>query len=208
MGRSNRSRASQRTIDPGSSSRQRSRCGAPVKVPFFTIGHSTRSLAELVEPLQSAQIRLLVDIRTVPRSRTNPQFNRDTLAGALAASDISYEHLAALGGLRAKSRTVAPEVNAFWTNESFHNYADYALSEEFHTALGRLLEAGHTERCALMCSEAVWWRCHRRIVSDYLIAYREEVLHIMGRGRLEAAHLTPGAVIRPDRTIVYPAAKA
>jgi uncharacterized protein (DUF488 family) len=177
-----------------------------VKIPFFTIGHSTRSLDELIELLKSAEVGRLVDIRTIPRSRTNPQFNKETLPGVLGAFDISYEHLAALGGLRGKSRSVATEVNAFWTNESFHNYADYALSEEFHAGLGRLIEEGSRERCAIMCSEAVWWRCHRRIVTDYLIACEEEVFHIMGEGRLETAKLTPGAVIRPDQTVVYPAA--
>ena len=174
------------------------------QIPFFTVGHSTRTLAELVELLRSAEVTLLADIRTVPRSKTNPQFNRDTLPAALAASDISYEHMAGLGGLRGKSRTVAPDVNAFWTNDSFHNYADYALSPDFHVALGRLLEEGHERRCAIMCSEAVWWRCHRRIVSDYLIAHQEAVFHIMGPDRREPAQLTPGAVIRPDRTVVYP----
>lgn len=177
-----------------------------MKIPFFSIGHSTRTLAELVELLRSAQVQLLADIRTVPRSRTNPQFNRDTLPTALAASDISYEHMAALGGLRPQSRSVSPDVNAFWTNGSFHNYADYALSGEFRVALGRLLEEGRGRRCAIMCSEAVWWRCHRRIVADHLIAHREAVFHIMEGGRREAAQLTPGAVIRPDQTIVYPAA--
>jgi len=175
-----------------------------VKIPFFTIGHSTRSLEELVELLKGAAVRLLVDVRTVPRSRTNPQFNKQTLPGALAAADISYEHMAVLGGLRGKSRTVAPDVNAFWTHSSFHNYADYALSEEFHAGLRRLIGEGRKERCAIMCSEALWWRCHRRIVADYLIAHHEEVFHIMGQGRLEAATLTAGAVIRADETVVYP----
>ena len=179
-----------------------------MKVSFFTIGHSTRSFAELFELLRGAEVRLLADIRTVPRSRTNPQFNKETLPATLAVSDISYQHMATLGGLRPKSRIVAPDVNAFWTNDSFHNFADYALSEEFHSGLGPLLEEGSRERCAIMCSEAVWWRCHRRIVTDYLLARQEEVFHIMGHGRLEAAHLTPGAVIRPDGTVVYPAATA
>lgn len=179
-----------------------------MKIPFFTIGHSTRSLAELIELLRSARVQLLADLRTVPRSRTNPQFNRDTLPAALTAADISYEHMAALGGLRPKSRTVAPEVNAFWKNESFHNYADYALSEDFRVALMRLLEEGRARRCALMCSEAVWWRCHRRIVTDYLIAHHEAVFHIMEHGRLEAAQPTPGAIVRPDETVVYPAVDA
>jgi uncharacterized protein (DUF488 family) len=177
-----------------------------VKIPFFTIGHSTRSLEEFTALLKGAEVSRLVDVRTIPRSRTNPQFNKETLPAALAAADISYEHMADLGGLRGKSRTVAPEVNAFWTNESFHNYADYALSEEFQAGLNRLIKEGSRERCAIMCSEAVWWRCHRRIVSDYLIARQEEVFHIMGEGRLDAAKLTPGAVIRADEKLVYPAA--
>ena len=174
--------------------------------PFFTIGHSTRSLAELVQLLEGAEVSALADIRTVPRSRTNPQFNRDTLPGALEGAGISYEHMAALGGLRPKSRTVPADVNAFWENDSFHNFADYALSEDFRSGLSRLLEEGSERRFAIMCAEAVWWRCHRRIVSDYLIAREREVFHIMGQGRLEAARLTPGAVIRPDATVVYPAA--
>jgi uncharacterized protein (DUF488 family) len=176
-----------------------------VKLPFFTIGHSNRSLEELVELLSGTKIDLLADIRTVPRSRTNPQFNKDTLADALAAFDISYEHMAALGGLRGKVRTSSREVNDFWTNESFHNYADYALTAQFHAGLGHLLDEGRKRRCAIMCSEAVWWRCHRRIVADYLIACGETVFHIMGQGRLEPACPTPGAVIQPGGTVVYPA---
>ena len=156
--------------------------------------------------MKGAEVSRLVDVRTVPKSRTNPQFNKETLPGALTGSDVSYEHMAALGGLRPKSRTVAPDVNAFWTNDSFHNYADYALSEEFHAGLSRLIEEGRKEHCAIMCSEAVWWRCHRRIVADYLIAHHEDVFHIIGQGRLEAAKLTPGAVIRGDQKVVYPTA--
>lgn len=177
-----------------------------LKLPFLTIGHSNRTLEAFVELLTGAEIRLVVDIRTIPRSRTNPQFNKDTLPGSLAAFDISYEHIAALGGLRGKTRSLPPDVNGFWTNDSFHNYADYALSETFHAGLVHLLDEGHRRRSVIMCSEAVWWRCHRRIVTDYLIANGETVLHIMDGGRLDTAHLTPGAVIQPDRTIVYPAA--
>ena len=175
-----------------------------MKLPFFTIGHSNRSLEEFSELLSGAEIGLVADIRTVPRSRANPQFNKDTLPDALAVLDISYEHVAALGGLRGKARAVPADVNGFWTNESFHNYADHALSEEFHVGLAHLLALGRKRRCALMCSEAVWWRCHRRIVADHLIARGETVFHIMGQGRLEPARLTAGAVIRPDGTIVYP----
>ncbi|MGY3530509.1 uncharacterized protein (DUF488 family) [Bradyrhizobium sp. USDA 4452] len=97
-----------------------------------------------------------------------------------------------------------PAVNGFWSNESFHNYADYALSAQFHAALQQLRDEGHRQRCAIMCSEAVWWRCHRRIVADYLIASRETVVHIMGKGRLEPARLAESAVIQSDRTVVYP----
>jgi uncharacterized protein (DUF488 family) len=142
-----------------------------VKLPFFTIGHSNRSLEEFFELLTGAHINLVADIRTVPRSRINPQFNEDTLPDALAALDISYEHMAALGGFRRKAQTSPQDVNDFWTNESFHNYADYALSAQFHAGLKLLLEKGLKRRCAIMCSEAVWWRCHRRIVADYLIAW-------------------------------------
>lgn len=177
-----------------------------MKLPFFTIGHSNRSLEEFAELLAGADIGLVADIRKIPMSRANPQFNMSTLPDALAASQISYEHVADLGGLRGKARSTPPDVNGYWTNESFHNYADYALSEHFHAGLERLLDGGHKQRCAIMCSEAVWWRCHRRIVADYLIACGETVFHIMGQGRLEPARLTPGAVIQPGGTVIYPAA--
>lgn len=176
-------------------------------LPFFTIGHSNRSLEELVELLREPGVERLVDIRTIPRSRTNPQFNMDTLPAALAGHDIWYEHLASLGGLRSKDRHLARDVNGFWTNESFHNYADYALSAQFQAGLQHLIETGRQQRCAIMCSEAVWWRCHRRIVTDHLIAHGESVFHIMQRGRLEPAHLTVGATILPDSEVVYPAAQ-
>jgi uncharacterized protein (DUF488 family) len=177
-----------------------------VTLPFFTIGHSNRSLEDFIKLLGSAEIGLVADIRTVPRSRTNPQFNKDALPESLLAYQISYEHIAELGGLRGKARTVAPEVNGFWTNDSFHNYADYALSERFQVGLDRLVELGRERRSAMMCSEAVWWRCHRRLVADYLIARGETVFHIMGEGRLEPARLTAGAVVRADGTVVYPGA--
>jgi uncharacterized protein (DUF488 family) len=179
---------------------------ASVKFPFFTIGHSNRSLDEFVEMLRGPHIDRVVDIRTIPRSRTNPQFNKDTLPAALAAFDISYEHQAALGGLRGKAQNLPPEVSGFWTNNSFHNYADYALSTQFQEAFKRLIDEGRHRQCAIMCSEAVWWRCHRRIVADYLLAHGETVVHVMGVGRLEPARLTPGAVVQSDGTVVYPAA--
>jgi len=176
-----------------------------VKLPFFTIGHSNRSLEEFVELLRGTQIELVADIRRIPRSRTNPQFNEDTLPGALAGFDIRYEHMAALGGLRGKTRASPRDINGFWTNESFHNYADYALTAPFRAGLEHLLDEGRNRRCAVMCSEAVWWRCHRRIVADYLIAGGETVFHIMQEGRLEPVCLTPGAVVQSNGTVVYPA---
>ena len=176
----------------------------PSRLPFFTVGHSTRSLDAFVALLEAEQVTLRADIRTIPRSRTNPQFNADTLAAALAARQIGYEHIGALGGLRARSKTVARTLNGYWTNDSFHNYADYALSPEFGAALDALVGQGRSRRCVLMCAEAVWWRCHRRIVADHLIARGEAVFHIMAPGHVEPARLTPGAVVRPDGTVVYP----
>jgi uncharacterized protein (DUF488 family) len=175
-----------------------------VTQPFFTIGHSNRSLEEFLELLASADIAVLADVRKIPRSRANPQFNQETLRESLAPVGISYEAMTALGGRRGVDKSVSPDVNGLWTNLSFHNYADYALSAEFSAGLQYLLKRGREQRCSIMCSEAVWWRCHRRIVTDYLIANGETVFHIMGPGRFEPAQLTPGAVVRPDAKVVYP----
>ncbi len=173
------------------------------RLPYHTIGHSTLSVNELAERLQAAQVTRLIDVRTIPRSRTNPQFNRDTLPEALAPHGIAYQHLASLGGRRSRQRNVAPEVNGFWDNRSFHNYADYALQPAFREALAELRAIGQRERCAVMCSEAVWWRCHRRIIADHLLAAGETVRHIMA-DRIEDAHLTPGAMVSADSTVTYP----
>lgn len=172
--------------------------------PFYTIGHSSRTLTDFSGLLSDADIGALVDIRKIPKSRSNPQFNEGTLRDALAAVDISYEHEAALGGLRGKTPSLDRHVNGFWTNKSFHNYADYALSGDFRTGLDHLIDIGRKQRCVMMCSETVWWRCHRRIVADYLVARGEAVFHIMGHGRLEPARLSLGAVVQSDRSIVYP----
>ena len=172
--------------------------------PFFTIGHSTRSIDEFVDLLSKAEVRLVVDVRTIPRSRTNPQYNSEALAEALSESRIDYEHIAALGGLRGRKRDVPANVNAFWQNQRFHNYADYAMSEEFHSGLIKLRELGHATQCAIMCAEAVWWRCHRRIIADYLIAAGETVFHILGAGRVVAARLTPAARPLAEGKLVYP----
>lgn len=176
--------------------------------PFFTIGHSTRPVGDFVELLNFAEIARVVDVRAVPKSRTNPQYNLDTLAEALSKFQIAYEHIPELGGLRGKKQNIAPEVNAFWTNQSFHNYADYALGEAFHLGLERLRILGHEQRCAIMCAEAVWWRCHRRLITDYLIAAGETVFHILGKARLEPAHMTAAAERGPAGLLTYPARPA
>ncbi|WP_066454451.1 DUF488 domain-containing protein [Castellaniella caeni] len=175
---------------------------------IYTIGHSTHDIPAFAQLLAQAGIQRLIDIRTVPRSRKNPQFNRDALPQSLAAYHIDYEHIEALGGLRGKSKTVAPEVNGFWENDSFHHYADYALTDGFRQGLETLLTRAQAQRCAIMCSEAVWWRCHRRIVADYLIARGVPVFHIMGPGHVDAASLTRGAVVQDDATVLYPPAQA
>jgi len=174
-------------------------------LPICTIGHSTATIPEFVELLRVGEASMVVDIRTVPRSRHNPQYNLDSLGEELAAFQVGHEYIRELGGLRGKSRDVAPEVNGLWRNQSFHNYADYALSEEFRTGLARLLELASSQRCAIMCAEAVWWRCHRRIVADYLLARGYAVTHLMWPHRMEAASLTPGAAVDGE-TVTYPAA--
>jgi uncharacterized protein (DUF488 family) len=173
-------------------------------LPFHTIGHSTRTIDEFVALLREADARLVVDVRTVPRSRTNPQYNKETLPETLAQYQIGYEHIAELGGLRGHKREVPAEVNAFWQNASFHNYADYALSESFRQGLAHLREVGQANRCAIMCAEAVWWRCHRRIISDYLLSEGELVFHILGPGHIEPAHMNEGARVEGER-VIYPA---
>jgi uncharacterized protein (DUF488 family) len=176
--------------------------------PFFTIGHSTRSLQELAALLVPNGITRIVDVRTVPRSRTNPQYNRDTLPDALASFGLQYEHVAALGGLRGRKPDVGPDVNGYWENQSFHNYADHAMtSPEFRAALMTLRQRGESERCAVMCAESVWWRCHRRIIADYLLAAGEDVFHIVSSDVPEPAKLTPEARPAGEGALCYPAAQ-
>lgn len=158
--------------------------------------------------LAEAGIRRLADVRTVPRSRTNPQYNADAFSDTLRKSGIEYEHFAALGGLRGRTPDVPAHVNAFWQNQSFHNYADYAMSDAFRAGLNRLRESGHATRCAIMCAEAVWWRCHRRIIADYLIVAGETVFHVLGRNHIEPARMTPAARPGPWGTLTYPPAPA
>jgi uncharacterized protein (DUF488 family) len=109
-----------------------------------------------------------------------------------------------LGGLRGHARNIASSVNAFWENQSFHNYADYAMTDDFRAGLTELRDLGHAQRCAIMCAEAVWWRCHRRIIADYLIVAGETVFHILRAGRIEPTRLTEAAHAGPRQTLIYP----
>jgi uncharacterized protein (DUF488 family) len=170
-----------------------------------TIGHSTAAIPAFVELLRVGEATMVVDVRTVPRSRHNPQYNLDALPAELAAFQVGHEYIPELGGLRGKNREVAPEMNGLWRNQSFHNYADYALSQRFAEGLARLLELAAQQRCAIMCAEAVWWRCHRRIIADYLLARGIEVTHLMWPARTEPASLTPGAAVNGE-TVTYPTA--
>jgi uncharacterized protein (DUF488 family) len=170
---------------------------------FFTIGHSTRSVDELADLLDEAGATMVVGVRTVPGSRTNPQFNMDVLLGTLAARRIAYRHLAALGGLRSRRKDAGPSPNTFWENASFRNYADYADTGPFREGLAELRALGATNVCAIMCAEAVWWRCHRRIIADYLIAGGTPVFHIMGLGKITPASLTPSARPAGEGRLIY-----
>ncbi|HET9761862.1 MAG TPA: DUF488 domain-containing protein [Casimicrobiaceae bacterium] len=175
---------------------------------FYTIGHSNRPLVEFMALLEPPRIELVVDVRTVPRSRSNPQYDGETLARSLAAAGVGYERIASLGGLRGKQRGIAPDINAFWENESFHHYADYAMTAAFRDGLASLRARGSERRCAIMCAEAVWWRCHRRIIADYLLHDGFPVFHIMARERIEPARLTEAARTGPAGTLVYPSGGA
>jgi uncharacterized protein (DUF488 family) len=166
----------------------------------YTIGHSKRSADELAELLRAWSIRIVADVRKMPRSRHNPQFNIDTLPQALASHGIRYVHLAALGGLRPKC---ADSKNDGWRLASFRNYADYAQTPEFLRGLDDLVGLIAEGPCAAMCAEVLWWRCHRRIISDYLIARGIDVIHLISATESERAVLTPFAEVNADKTLTY-----
>ncbi|MBX6323231.1 MAG: DUF488 domain-containing protein [Rhodospirillaceae bacterium] len=168
----------------------------------FTIGHSTRDADAFMALLGEAGVRLLADVRRFPRSRRHPQFNADRLAATLAAADIGYRHFPALGGRRTPQEA---SPNTLWTEPGFRGYADYAATPEFRAALDALEGLARATPTAIMCAEAAWWRCHRRIIADYLIADGFSVHHVLAPGRIEPARLTEGARRRDDRTLVYPA---
>ncbi|MEO8196734.1 MAG: DUF488 family protein [Thermoanaerobaculia bacterium] len=168
---------------------------------IYTVGHSTRTFDELVELLRAFEVDLLVDIRTIPKSRHNPQFNRDELRSHLRSRRIRYVHLAELGGLR---RTRKDSINTAWRNASFRGFADYMLTDEFEEGLAKLHALGVDHRIALMCAEAVPWRCHRSLVADALTARGARVEHIMSVQQASPHRMTPFAVVKATR-VTYPA---
>ncbi|MDO8207121.1 MAG: DUF488 domain-containing protein [Gallionella sp.] len=166
----------------------------------LTVGHSTRSLKEFIALLQTHAATRLIDVRTVPRSRHNPQFNRDSLQVALEAAGIGYMHVAGLGGFR---RTHPGSVNMGWRNVSFRGFADYMQTAEFAENLAELIERAMQERIALMCAEAVPWRCHRSLIADALVVHGIRVEEIISGARRQVHALTPFAKV-DDMTITYP----
>jgi uncharacterized protein (DUF488 family) len=160
---------------------------------IWTVGHSTRAIDEFISLIQANDIKLLADVRSLPGSRRYPQFNREMLAGSLGKAGIHYEHFPELGG-RRKPRSDSR--NLAWRNASFRGYADYMETEEFRKGVERLLElAAGAGPTAIMCAEAVWWRCHRSLISDYLKAADIEVMHILDANKVEPHPYTSAARI-------------
>ena len=166
----------------------------------LTIGHSTRTLKEFIGLLQAHAVSLVVDVRTVPRSRHNPQFNQASLPGALKKTGVEYIHLPGLGGLRHAKRD---SISLGWRNASFRGFADYMLTPEFEQSLGELVRLAKENRIALMCAEAVPWRCHRSLIADALLVRGIRTEDIMSRTRRQVHALTPFAKVRGTR-ITYP----
>jgi uncharacterized protein (DUF488 family) len=173
-------------------------------VRIFTVGHSTHALEELVALLSRHGVLQVADVRRTPRSRRHPQFNLEALAGDLPAHGVEYHHLAALGGRR---RPLPDSPNGGWEHESFRGYADHALTAAFAAGLAELCELARARPTAVMCAEAPWWRCHRRLVADRLTALGWTVCHIGADGGL-AEHVLPGfAAVQADGTVRYPPAQ-
>lgn len=160
---------------------------------IWTIGHSTREIDKFISLLQENGIKLLADVRMFPGSKRYPQFNRESLAGSLGQWEIRYEHFPELGGRR---KTRPDSRNTAWRNASFRGYADYIETNEFRNGIARLLDlANITKPTAIMCAEAVWWRCHRSLISDYLKAHGVAVIHILDAGKTEPHPYTSAARI-------------
>ena len=175
------------------------------QAPVFTIGHSTRPIDVFLDLLAESAIECVVDVRRLPGSRAFPQFNADALRASLEKAGIDYWHAIALGGRRGAGASGQDARDAFWTNPGFRRYAAYARSEEFDAGLRELEQRARAQRCVLMCSEAVWWRCHRRIIADHLLARGHAVFHVMGSHKVTPAAMTAGAVVSGG-TLAYPAA--
>ena len=173
---------------------------ASSRCPVLTLGHSTRSIDAFVELLVAHSVTQLVDVRTVPRSRHNPQFDTETLAGSLAGVNVGYAHAPGLGGFR---RPMPDSPNTGWRNRSFQGYADYMQTADFAENLASLIELARHDRVALMCAEAVPWRCHRSLIADALLVRRVGVCEIVSVKRLQAHRLTPFARVSGD-IVTYP----
>jgi uncharacterized protein (DUF488 family) len=171
---------------------------------IYTLGHSTRTLADFLELLARYEIELLVDVRTVPRSRRVPHFNSDVLQESLRARGIEYDHQKQLGGLRKADRD---SVNLGWRNAGFRGFADHMQSQEFWPALQRLTGLAQRKRATVMCAEAVPWRCHRSLIADALVIGGMKVRHILSTTDARIHEVTPFAQVREGR-ITYPVAKS
>ena len=167
---------------------------------IYTIGHSTRSFAEFLDMLQSFDIKILADIRSLPGSRKFPQFDKENLKISLEEAGTQYIHLADLGGRRKVKKD---SKNNRWNNDSFRGYADYMETEEFESAIFKLEHIALEQPTTYMCSEAVWWRCHRSMVSDYLKAKGWTVLHIMAIGKVQEHKYTAPARIVDDNVFYF-----
>ena len=172
----------------------------PPRPTIWTVGHSTRPIGEFTDFLHAHEIRLLVDVRTIPRSRHNPQFNTDTLAESLKEAGLSYLHMPALGGLRKARKD---SINEGWRNASFRGYADYMQTEEFSHALEELMMHGRQNPTAIMCAEAVPWRCHRSLIADALVTRGWDIRHIMSPEKATPHVLTSFAHFEKGK-LTYP----
>jgi uncharacterized protein (DUF488 family) len=170
------------------------------QLAIFTIGHSTRALPEFTEMLKAHDVTLVVDVRSVPRSRHNPQFNKETLPAALKAEGVGYVHMPDIGGLRRPNRD---SVNTAWRNKSFRGYADYMQTKEFTEQLLHLMALARKNRVAVMCAEALPWRCHRSLIADALVVRNVRVEHIIGKDSVIRHELTEWAHVEGTR-ITYP----
>ena len=169
---------------------------------ILTVGHSTRTLEEFIRLLHAHAVTIVVDVRTIPRSRYNPQFNKDSLPQALREAGVEYVHMSRLGGLR---RAESDSINVGWRNASFRGFADYMQTEEFEAGLAELIELSDDKRPAIMCSEAVPWRCHRSLIGDALIVRGIRTEDVMSLTRRQVHMLTPFAKVC-GTTVTYPAA--